>query len=288
MTETRTLEPRPVPVAHGWRWIVEAVALFRRQPITWNFMFLLLIAIEVILFNVQILQLFYSLIDAILTAGVLVAAASLRSGQRANIGQLFACFVADRRLMRLIVLRLLIMAGMTVIIIIAGTLSWSTFGEDRVKHWMGTLSSLDPAHLNPAQLDTELLSFLALVISALAVPLMMAAFFAPARVVLDDRPVVAALRESFRACLRNLGPFLLYGLAFAGLLLLALVPAFVVGAIGTQPGNADHALRVMLPVLMLEFLIFRPVWSLSIFTAYGDLFPGSVAAVPSLLPGGAR
>jgi hypothetical protein len=285
MVDTRTLEPRPVPVAHGWRWIIEAVLLYRRQPVTWNLMFLVLIGFEAAVFYVQVLQLFGWLVEPVLTAGVLVAAATVRTGQRTHVGQLFTCFSADRRLLRLLLLRLLLMLGMLVIFFIACMLSWTTFGDERIKHWTATLATFDPAHFNPALLDTELLSFLALVISALAVPLMMAAFFAPARVVLDDRPVVTALRESFRACLRNLGPFLIYGLAFLGLLLLAMVPAFVVGAIGTSPGSTDHALRVMPPVLMLEFLIFRPVLSLSVFTAYGDLFPRSSAGTPSILSG---
>jgi uncharacterized membrane protein len=69
----------------------------------------------------------------------------------------------------------------------------------------------------------------------LAVPLLMAQAFAPALVVFYKLGPVEAMKVSFSACLANVWPFLVYGLIFAPLYLLALIPLglgiFVVYAI---------------------------------------------------------
>jgi uncharacterized membrane protein len=67
---------------------------------------------------------------------------------------------------------------------------------------------------------------LCLVILSLTVsiPLVMTLWFAPALVVLHDVSAVRAMVLSFRGCLANLMPFLLYGLAVIGLAIVATIP----------------------------------------------------------------
>lgn len=78
-----------------------------------------------------------------------------------------------------------------------------------------------------------------LVVMLLFVPVMMASWFAPALVLLHNLGAVEAMQQSFNACLKNFGPFMLYGLAALvvcfvaiipfGLGLLVVGPAFIAG-----------------------------------------------------------
>jgi uncharacterized membrane protein len=76
----------------------------------------------------------------------------------------------------------------------------------------------------------------------------MALWFAPALVVLRELPPIQALKQSFRGCLKNIVPFLVYGLVAMVLTVLAAIP-FGLG------------LLVMMPVIMA-----------SVYVAYGEIF----------------
>ena len=83
---------------------------------------------------------------------------------------------------------------------------------------------------------------------ALFIPLIMAYWFAPALVMLHDLGVVESMKLSFVACLRNILPFLIYGII---MLLL-----FVIGSIPIGLG-----LLVVIPAMLA-----------SMYTAYKDIF----------------
>jgi len=85
---------------------------------------------------------------------------------------------------------------------------------------------------------------------ALLIPLMMAYWFAPALVALNGLSALPAMRLSFVACMRNMLPFLVYGLIAILLMIVAVIP---VG---------------------LGLLVFAPVMMASIYTAYRDIFYG--------------
>jgi uncharacterized membrane protein len=90
-----------------------------------------------------------------------------------------------------------------------------------------------------------------LLITALTIPVNMALWFAPALVLLRDQPASGALLQSFRACLKNLIPFLLYGFILFVLALLASIPAG------------------------LGWLVLGPVVIGSTYAAYRDIFLAS-------------
>ena len=64
----------------------------------------------------------------------------------------------------------------------------------------------------------------ALIGVTLALLAAMAYWFAPALVVLNGEPPIAALQKSFAASWRNIGAFLLYGLIYIGLAIVATIP----------------------------------------------------------------
>ncbi|MDR3222026.1 MAG: hypothetical protein LBU46_08510, partial [Candidatus Accumulibacter sp.] len=89
-----------------------------------------------------------------------------------------------------------------------------------------------------------------LVVALPAVPLFMSAWFAPALVALYDLAAFEAMKLSFRGCMRNLLPFLIYGLAFIVLAVLASLP------------------------LLLGWLLLMPSMVCSVYASYRDIFTG--------------
>jgi uncharacterized membrane protein len=83
---------------------------------------------------------------------------------------------------------------------------------------------------------------------ALAIPVYMAIWFAPTLVTLNDFEPIQALKTSFSACLKNIVPYLLYGVILFALAIVASIP------------------------LGLGWLVLGPVLAISIYTAYRDIF----------------
>ena len=88
---------------------------------------------------------------------------------------------------------------------------------------------------------------LSVALLALFVPLIMAVWFAPALVILNDVGPVEAMKLSFRACLRNIWPYLIYGLVWIPILIIAVIP------------------------LGLGLLVVYPAMMASIYVAYRDI-----------------
>ncbi|HYY60759.1 MAG TPA: BPSS1780 family membrane protein, partial [Burkholderiales bacterium] len=93
---------------------------------------------------------------------------------------------------------------------------------------------------------TAVIAFL--LILALMLPLVMATWFAPALIVLQDMGVGAAMKASFNGCLKNILPFLLYGLL-----------ALIAGVVASIPFG-------------LGWLVLLPVLTASVYTSYRDIY----------------
>lgn len=87
-----------------------------------------------------------------------------------------------------------------------------------------------------------------LIVLGAMLPLIMAYWFAPALVLFHDMKALDAMRLSFSACLRNVLPFLIYGVISAVLLVLAMIP------------------------LGLGLLVMIPTMTASLYISYKDIF----------------
>jgi len=76
--------------------------------------------------------------------------------------------------------------------------------------------------LTPEQADGVLMPIL--IAMLLVMPVLMAYWFAPVLAGLHNLTALDAMKLSFAACLKNMLPFLLYGLIFMVLLILAIIP----------------------------------------------------------------
>ena len=80
------------------------------------------------------------------------------------------------------------------------------------------------------------------------VPMVMAAFFAPYLIVFHDVPLFRAMKLSFIGCLKNILPFLLWGIVILLLSVVALIP------------------------LGLGLVVLIPIINTSAYTAYEDIY----------------
>jgi len=100
--------------------------------------------------------------------------------------------------------------------------------------------------VSPAQANAMTLPIL--IAMLFIVPILMAYWYAPVLIGLHNLAVLDAMKLSFIACLKNMLPFLLYGLIFMVILVVAIIP-FGLGLI------------VAVPVMMT-----------SLYTSYVDVF----------------
>jgi hypothetical protein len=228
---------RAVGAGQGWAWIADGFGLFKKAPGIW-------IAQAVILFVILIVLAFIPLLGAVATfllmpvfiGGLILGCRALQGGGELELGHLFAGF-DKAHAGNLIVLGALglgasIIALIPVFVIVgAGAVFGLMRGDAAGAVAMGG-------------------SFLlaGLVALALSIPIYMALWFAPALVVLRRIAPVAAIRESFLGCLKNVVPFLIYGIVL-------LVPSIF----ATIP-------------FLLGWLVLGPIAIASVYTAYRDIF----------------
>ena len=226
---------RAVEAGRGWDWIAEGWELFKKQAGMW--IALVLVAF-VILFVFTLFRIIGSLATFVLSpvfaAGVLVGGRAVDEGRELEIGHLFAGF--KQKFGQLVTVGVLYLGAAIVIALVVG---------------LATGTSIFAMTGNVAELTYEaLLSLLLafLIMLALLLPVVMAVWFAPALVLFHDKNAMDAMKESFTGCLRNVVPFLVYGVVLMVLGMLASIP------------------------LGLGWLVLGPVMCTSFYASYKDIY----------------
>jgi len=231
---------RRVPTAHGWYWITQAFALFRRNALNWIVLNLALLLIALGLVVVPVIGAYAMyLLTPIFLAGMMVACREQEAGREVEIAHLFRGFRHNAS-------HLVTVGGVYLVgqVVIAGLVL--SIGGAELQDAMRAAAEGSAQQLTPAAADR--ISLAVLVGSALFVPLLMAVWFAPMLVIFDEVPAVRAMQLSVHACLLNLLPFLLYGVIMFGLLVVAVAPLFA------------------------GLLLWVPLAVISGYTSYRDIF----------------
>jgi len=227
---------RTVDAGRGWSWITEAFALFRRQPGLW---ILITVLLGITFITINMIPLLGSLASALLMpifgAGLMLGCETLHQGGEFSINHLFAAFkqkTGD-----------LVMVGVFNLIgwLIIGVAVFALLGG-------GVFMAMMRGGMQGASLSVLSMLIAMLLVAGLSVPLYMATWFAPALIALQGLAPGAALKASFYACLKNMMPFLIYGLMLMVFGVLAAIPAG------------------------LGYLVLIPVLTASIYTSYRDIF----------------
>lgn len=237
---TGGVEARAVDAGRGVSWWTDAWALFTKSALLWIALGLILFVILIALGLIPLLgALAASLIVPVFVGGWMLAARKVDGGGTLEVGDLFACFRGDK-LTPLIVLGALLLAAVVVIGLVAGALGMgAVFGmaAGGANRSMGGVMAAIGAGM------------LAVVISlALGLLITMALWFAPALVVFKGTPPVDAMRASFAASLKNIVPFLLFGIIYIVAAIVASIP------------------------FGLGWVVLAPVLILTAYTSYKDVF----------------
>jgi uncharacterized membrane protein len=241
--------PHAVPIGHGWDWIGRGFWHFKANPWAWILLTICYLVIAMALSLIPIVgALAAYLVMPIFTAGLMLGARAQDQRESLRFGHLFAGFSSQPG--QLLAAGALYLLGIGVATIPAVLL-------------LGAPLFLDMAGMDPGQLGQaprlmadrmeDILTFptlllAALVVTLLALPVVMAYWFSPALIAIDGMRAWPAMKLSFKGCLRNILPFLLYGVAGLFLVILGSLPMF------------------------LGLLVVLPVLTASIYAAYRDIF----------------
>ncbi len=207
---------RARPAGEGWTWIAEGWRFFMRSPGTWIAITIVLFVIFLVLAFIPLLGgLALTLFTPVFVAGLMLGCRSIDEGGELEFRHLFAGF--QNQLGNLIAVGALYL-GMSIVIMLLVTV---VTGASMFAIFSGGASAQDPAVL-ARTMTTFLLAVL--IGLALFVPVAMLMWFAAPLVVLNRLGPVEAMKQSFSGCLRNVVPFLVYGIVMFVFSILASVP----------------------------------------------------------------
>jgi uncharacterized membrane protein len=227
---------RTVPIEHGWTWIATAWSIFRRAFGIWIGMVVTLAIIYTVLAVLPVIGAIASFVlGPVFTAGLVLTSRTIDQGGEVQFSQLFGGF--KYRFGTLLVVGVLYLAGTAAIVFLVVALTGVSL--------IGLLNATSPEAA--MALGATVLVALLLIL-ALMLPLIMAIWFAPPLVVFHELGALEAMKASFVGCLRNMLPFLLYGVVLLVAAIVASIP------------------------FMLGWLLLGPVMAASIYTAYRDIY----------------
>jgi len=235
-------QPKAVAASHGWSWLRQGFDYFKSNPGTWILVLIIWLAI---LFGVGLVpvlgSLFSTVIGPIMWAGFVVGCDAIHRGEPLDIKHVFAGF--SKNTGQLVLVAVIYFIGIVGIFAIAGAILFLTAGTTQV---MSMIQNSLLASTSPATLG--LLAIPLLCALLLAIPLAMAYWYAPALVVLHNLSATQAMGLSFKGCLRNILPFLVYSIAAMVLAIVALIP------------------------LGLGYLVVGPMMIASLYISYREIF----------------
>jgi hypothetical protein len=224
---------RAVEAGHGWAWIADGWDVFKKSPGLWIGMIVVLLLIFFAMNFIPVVGMVAAtILQPVFGAGLMIACRKIDVGEPPLFSDLFAGF--RTQFGRMATLGALYLAG-TVVMIGAGVL-------------VGGVGILSLGEARPGPEAATAILLAALAIMALAVPLAMAFWFAVPLALFNEQGALDAVKGSFAGCLRNIVPFLLYG-----------VIGFLLAIVASIP-------------LGLGWLVLGPVFVASIYTGYKDIY----------------
>lgn len=224
---------RAVAAGHAAEWLSIGWGIFRRQSGMWVLLTIVLGLIIVVLSVIPFVSLAVTLLMPVFVGGLMLGCRKIEQGDDIELADLFSGF---KHAGGALVLVGLIGLGLTIAVMIPAMV---------VVFMTGFLGAAAGGSLEAVSVGA-LIGIL--IFMALIVPVNMALWFAPALVVFQGHNPTHAVAQSFRGCIKNIVPFLLYGLMLFALAILASIP------------------------LMLGWLVLGPVVIASVYAAYRDIF----------------
>jgi len=227
--------PVAVDAGRGWGWIADGFGYFKKNPGGWILTMIVWFLVAIALNFLPIIGfIIFSLTFYVFIAGLMVGCRAQDEGQPLEVGHLFAGF--KKNVGKIVLMTLLVNIFSAVIMGIAmGSAYFGIIMGDEA----ATQSMMN-------DMTGFWLSFL--IAMAIMLPLIMAVWFAPVLIALHDVPLLEALKLSFSGCLKNIVPFLIFGVISLILYVLAFIPLF------------------------LGLLVFMPTMFAAMYVAYKDIY----------------
>lgn len=259
---------RALSASHGRVWFAAGFRMTVRAPLQWLAILLVFMLVTVALSVIPIVSLLSYLLMPVFLGGVMLGCHTLAHGGPLELAHLFAGFDPSRR-SGLLMIGVLYLAGTTVLIL--GGVILALGGVVVLQLTVGA----DVFEAQPFLTGALLVVFLiALTLGTMALGTSL--WFAPALVTLSGMPAFDAMRMSVAATLRNVMPFMVYGLVVLGLNLLASVLLGVVtaGAIALiSPKMVAPVTSVVIVggAVLVLFAMLPSIWS-AMYVSYRDVF----------------
>ena len=211
--------PRHLPAGAGVSFWSEAWRIFSASPAAWIVILVVYVLISIGLAIIPVVgNLAHIVLTPVFIGGVMLGCHALARGEPLTVAHLFEGF-KNGRFGPLVVLGLLLLAIVIVfgIVMFFGLLM--SFGMSGLSAFAGQMDAL-------RVINAMGVGFLLLLLIALAGGFLiaMAFWFAPALVALSGEEPFVALQRSFGACWMNFGAFLIYGLIYIALAIVASIP----------------------------------------------------------------
>lgn len=233
--QNQSLTIKQVSAGNAWAWIVSGFHLFKANPAMWIILLVIYLAIMIPLSLLPVIgSVVTTLLAPVFAAGMMWGCQALMRNQDLEINHLFEGFKKNTAQLIAVggiyMMSLLVVAVFVVLALDKETIELLVQGKD----------------LSPEQASEMMLPILVALLFVM--PIMMAYWYAPVLAGLHNLSAVDAMKISFMACLKNMLPFLLYGLIFMVLLIVAIIP------------------------FGLGLLVAVPVMMTSLYTSYADIF----------------
>ncbi len=262
---------RTVPASHGWQWARDSMLMVAATPLTWVAITLVFFVIAIVISLLPIVSLLWNVALPIVLGGLMIGCRAAARGESPEVRHLFAGFEAPH-MQPLAMVGVLYLAA-TVLMVLCLVL-------------VGVGGSVGVAMLvGPEQLEAQPLlvgsglAILVLVGMGLGMALSMTIWFAPALVALHAVQALDAMRMSLRASLRNVLPFLVYGLVLLGFIVAAACAgggfALALGyALGLAWLGVPQAFIGAAITGVLAGLALAPSAWCAMYASYRDVFVG--------------
>lgn len=231
--------PQSLPAGRGVGWITEGFGLFKMAPVAWILNIIIFFVIIMVLSLIPVVSLILNLFMPVFTAGFMLGCRDLDDGNELQVAHIFAGF--KQRTGALVGVGALYLLMIIIVMVVIFGLMFALGGGSAM------MNGGDPSAMGPEQ--GMMMAIAILAGTAVSIPVVMAYWFAPALVVFHEEVgVIEAFKLSFMGCLKNIIPFLLFGIV-----------GFILAIVASIP-------------FMLGWLVLGPTLIGSMYVAYKEIF----------------
>ena len=209
---------------HGIKWLADSFALFLKQPGSWLLIWLLYFAFNLLFILSSILVLLPVLLSAAFSAGFVYAAKTLDDEGRLSIENLFYGFKFHfRALFRLGMFYMLIVFifGTVLSLVIDNYIDQNALTKMREMPQQEL-----QLYLQSAPQELQMILKAIMISFVLCFPFIMMTWHAPALVLLDRLTPIEAMALSFKACYKNIQPFIIFWILIISLFVFSAMTLF--------------------------------------------------------------